>query len=300
MFQNSYELFFQIVAFVYGLVIGSFLNVCIHRVPRSRFMADEQFLCPHCQGAITEFPCPLCGQVITDDVEPILPSKSMGGVRSQCPHCGAVIRAYDNIPVLSYIFLRGKCRACKAPISARYPVVELLSAFLAFACAVRFGVTWTAGVYYVLIACLLVVSFIDVDVQRIPKFITYPAMIAGLAASSWLTGLGLKESLYGMLCGGGGLYLLHETYWLIRKREGMGLGDADLMAMLGTFIGVNGVLFTLMAGAFIGAILGVLMTVAGQGGMKRRLPFGPFLAMGAILYLFWGESIISWYMNLYR
>lgn len=298
MVQVSSEIFFLAVALVYGLVIGSFLNVCIHRLPRSRFMAEEAFECPHCQKEIIEIPCPHCGKTISEDI-PVPPSKSMGGVRSQCPRCGAVIRAYDNIPVLSYLLLRGRCRNCHERISLRYPFVELASGFFAMACAARFGFSFLALIYFVLIACLLVVSFIDLDFQRIPKLVTYPAMLAGLAASFLPNGLGPWASVSGMLCGAGMVYLLHNAYWLIRRQEGMGLGDADLLAVLGAFLGWKGVFFSLMAGAFSGAILGGALAAAGKAGMKKRLPFGPFLAAGGVLFLFQGEAILSWYMGLF-
>ncbi len=297
------EYFPFLAAFLYGLVIGSFLNVCIHRLPRSGFMEEERFECPHCEKEILEIPCPFCKEIIKDDEEsPSLPepSKSMGAVRSKCPKCGELIRYYDNIPVVSYILLKGKCRQCKISISLRYPVVELLSALFAVAVLARFGLSLTALFVYLFIACLMVLSFIDIDFQRIPKVVTYPGMLAGLMVSSLVTDLGFLAALEGLLCGAGGIYILQQSYFLIRKREGLGLGDADLMAMVGAFTGIAGVVFTVMAGAFFGMGAGVVMAAGGKGGLKKRLPFGPFLAMGAFVYIFWGPRIIEWYLGLYK
>ncbi|MBI9077049.1 MAG: prepilin peptidase [Desulfatibacillum sp.] len=248
---------------VFGLVIGSFLNVCIYRIPEGGLSFNEP--------------------------------------RSHCPHCNAQIAFYDNLPVVSYILLRGKCRACKAGIALRYPLVELASGIFAVACAINFGLTWAALVYFVLIATLLVITFIDLDHMIIPNVITLPGIPIGIAASFLLPDLTLKQSLIGVLVGGGGLFAVSELFLLIRGKEGMGMGDVKLLAMLGAFFGFKGVLFTIMAGAFVGTIVGLILIPLNRSkGLDLRIPFGPFLASGAMVYIFWGEFLITKYLEYAR
>lgn len=286
-------------AFAMGAVIGSFLNMCIHRLPRSRAMREEEFSCPHCGEAVESVPCPHCGKEIRDDDEDLAPSKSMGSKRSRCPRCGAMIRAYDNIPILSWIILRGRCRDCKERIPFRYPLVELLSGLFAAACVLAYGPGFAASAYFLFLAALLLVSFIDIDVFRIPLAVTLPGAFLGLCFSPWLPGMTLTGSLAGMLSGAGGLYLLRRAYFLLRGDEGMGGGDVDLIAMIGAFTGWQGALFSAMAAAFSGTAAGLVVMALRQKGLKTRLPFGPFLALGAMLYIFFGGPLTSWYLGLF-
>ncbi|SHL43746.1 type 4 prepilin peptidase 1 . Aspartic peptidase. MEROPS family A24A [Desulfatibacillum alkenivorans DSM 16219] len=252
-----------IFVLAFGLILGSFLNVCIFRIPEGGVPFSEP--------------------------------------RSHCPRCNAQIAWYDNIPVASYIVLTGKCRACKAPISIRYPLVELASGMFALACAVNFGFTWAALVYYLLIATLLVITFIDLDHMIIPNVITLPGIPIGIAASFLLPELSLTQSLIGVAVGGGGLFAISELFYLLRKKEGMGMGDVKLLGMLGAFLGLKGVLFTIMAGAFVGTIMGVILIPLNRSkGLDLRIPFGPFLASGAIVYIFWGEFLIYKYLEYAR
>jgi leader peptidase (prepilin peptidase)/N-methyltransferase len=244
-------------AFVFGLCIGSFLNVCIHRLPS--------------------------GQSI---VRP----------PSSCPLCSTRIRWYDNVPLVSYLLLRGKCRGCAAPISIRYPLVELLTGLSATAVFIRFGPSLSAAVYFIFIAALLVITFIDIDHRIIPDSISLPGIPLGIAASFFLPNITWIESVLGTLLGGGILLAIAWGYQIITQKDGMGGGDIKLLAMMGAFIGWQGVLFTIMASSFIGTGIGLVLMIRAGKGMKLAIPFGPFLSMGAILYLFFGPDLINWYL----
>ncbi len=248
-------------AFLFGLCVGSFLNVCIYRLPLSRSVVHP---------------------------------------RSACPHCGRTIRAYDNIPCLSWLILRGRCRDCGTSISARYPLVELISGAFAVMTVARFGFGWHGLIVYLLVAALLVVTFIDLDHRIIPDVITLPGIPVGLAASFGLTDLTPLDSLLGILAGGGSLFLVAWGYQLLTKRDGMGGGDIKLLAMIGAFIGWQGVLMTIFVASFTGTLAGVALILRRGGDMKLAVPFGPFLAVGAVAYLFIGPGLIAWYLRWIR
>lgn len=249
------------LGFLFGMIVGSFLNVCIYRLPLSRSI-----------------------------VRP----------RSQCPQCGQPIRAVDNIPLLSYLFLRGRCRDCGKRIPLRYPVVELLSGGFAAMAVARFGPGWQALLMYALIAALLVITFIDLDHRIIPDAITLPGMAIGLLASFGLSRITPLEALVGILAGGGSLFLVAWGYQLVTRREGMGGGDIKLLAMIGAFMGWKGVLFTIFVASLTGTLAGMALIFRRQGDMKLAVPFGPFLAVGAIAYLFIGAELWSWYIAAVR
>ena len=246
---------------VFGLVIGSFLNVCICRLPASQSIVSP---------------------------------------RSRCPQCGHLIRAHDNIPVLSYVFLRGRCRDCGTRISARYPLVEILSGAFAAMTIARFGFGWTALILYSLVAAFLVITFIDIDHRIIPDVITLPGIPIGLAASFGPGIISPLESLIGILAGGGSLFLVAWIYQAIAKREGMGGGDIKFLAMIGAFIGWKGVLFTIFVASLTGTLAGMALIFRRREGMKLAVPFGPFLAVGAIAYLFIGAEVMTWYLRAMR
>lgn len=217
-----------------------------------------------------------------------------------CPGCGAGIAFYDNIPVLSYLWLRGRCRHCQAAISSRYPVVELAAGLFAVAIFIRYGLAWEAFCLYVLVAALLVITFIDIDHQIIPDVITYPGIVLGFL-SSFVTGhITYKDSLMGIFLGGGILLLVASAYYYLTKKEGMGGGDVKLLAMIGAFLGWKGAVFTIFVGSAVGTVLGIAVALRTQGGRKTVVPFGPFLSLGALLYLFHGPEIVDWYMALMR
>jgi leader peptidase (prepilin peptidase)/N-methyltransferase len=253
--------FIEIVVFIFGLCIGSFLNVCIYRLPES---------------------------------------KSIVQPRSMCPHCGALIRFYDNIPILSYIALKGKCRHCSASIALRYPVVELISGVFALGVYLKYGIGPETLIYFAFIASLLVITFIDIDHRIIPDVITLPGIPIFFAASFALRQISFVESILGILVGGGSLFLVAWLYHLLTKKEGMGGGDIKLLAMIGAVIGWKGVLFTIFVASAVGTLAGMLIMLKTRKTMKLAVPFGPFLAIGGITYILFGPQLINWYFNLLR
>jgi len=250
-----------IFAFVFGTCIGSFLNVCIYRIP-----AGMSIVRPG----------------------------------SSCPRCKTEIAFYDNIPILSWLLLMGKCRSCKAPIAVRYPLVELVTGLFAAASSISFGPTPQALVVFAFIATLIVVAFIDLDHRIIPDTISLPGIPLFFLAAFAVPDITWQARALGILAGGGSLFAVAWGYQLLTGREGMGGGDIKLLAMIGAFIGWQGILFTLFSASAIGTIAGLLAMARSGKGMKLAIPFGPFLALGAIIYLFFGQSIIFWYANLLR
>ena len=249
----------EVSIFIFGLCIGSFLNVCIYRLPAS---------------------------------------KSIVHPRSICSNCGTLIAAYDNIPVLSYLWLKGRCRHCQIKISIRYPIVELLGGLLALGTFLKFGLTLEALIYYLFCAALLIVTFIDIDHRIIPNVITLPGIPICFAASFALPTITYKEALLGILIGGGSLFLVAWIYSLITKKEGMGGGDIKLLAMMGAIVGWQGVLFTIFVASLVGTLAGLAVMLQSRKGMKLAVPFGPFLSIGSITYAFFGTPLIDWYFNL--
>jgi leader peptidase (prepilin peptidase)/N-methyltransferase len=268
--------------FALGLCIGSFLNVCIARLPG--------------EGSLTDPP------------------------RSRCPRCGHTISFFDNIPLISYLWLRGRCRHCNEPISLRYPMVELLAGLLAVTVLSRFGFAWESLFYYAFLCALLVILFIDIDHQIIPDAISLPGVALGLIASlvprspvgffpglpgpvaQWAARVPVPEmtlvSLLGLLVGGGSLYLVAWGYHAMTGKEGMGGGDIKLLAMIGAMLGWEGVVFTLFAASALGTVVGLaMMAAARRRDLKLRIPFGPFLSLGAMGYLFFGAPIIYAYLS---
>jgi leader peptidase (prepilin peptidase)/N-methyltransferase len=246
-----------LIVALFGLFIGSFLNVCIHRIQR--------------------------GESI------VWPS-------SHCPKCGKTLKPWDNIPVISYLVLRGRCRFCREPISLRYPVVELLSGLLAVGMLYRFGPGITFVFYYLWACALLVITFIDLDIQIIPDSISLGGIVVGLVAVYWLP-ITYKDALLGLALGGGLLLAIIYGYYFLTGKEGMGGGDVKLLAMIGVFTGWQGVLFTVFAGSLMGTLVGIPWGLAKKGTLKAAIPFGPFLALGALIHVFWGQQIIYWYFG---
>ncbi|MFH0726608.1 MAG: prepilin peptidase [Pseudomonadota bacterium] len=255
--------FLHAIPLIFGLCIGSFLNVCIYRLPAG---------------------------------------KSIVRPGSMCPVCNRTIAPYDNIPLISYLFLRGRCRHCKTPISLRYPLVELITGLLALGVFMRFGLTAGALIFFIFSAALIVVTFIDIDHRIIPDLITLPGIPIFFVASFLLPHSNLMaplvRSVLGILAGGGSLYLVAWSYERLTGKEGMGMGDVKLLAMIGALLGWRGVLFTIFAGSSAGCLVGLALMVKSRGGMKMAVPFGPFLSLGALLYVFWGPRLINWYLHL--
>ncbi|MBU0982873.1 MAG: prepilin peptidase [candidate division Zixibacteria bacterium] len=242
-----------------GLAIGSFLNVVIYRTPREL--------------------------------------KFWKG-RSVCPSCDQQLKWYHNIPVLSFIVLRGKCGFCGARISWRYPLIELLNAVGYVLFLWQFGWTQSAFVYAFLFSCLIAVFFIDMDFQIIPDGITLPGMVVGLGISFLPDGIGILQAGIGLVVGGGSLYLVAELGDRIFKKESLGGGDIKLAAMLGAFLGWQKVLFIFISSAAIGLVASlIMMAFSAKLRENRVIPFGPFIALAALLAMTYGDQIIAFYLD---
>ena len=245
--------------FMFGASIGSFLNVCIYRIPKGESIA---------------FP------------------------RSFCPVCKTAIPFYLNIPIISFIALLGKCRSCNTYISIRYPIVELITALFAVATFIKFGFTIQALFWFAFICLLVVISFIDIDLQIIPDILSIPGIFIFAFAPMVVPEVTIKDTTLGIIIGGGSLYLVAVIYYLIRKDEGMGGGDIKLLAMIGAATGWRGVLFTIFISSLMGTLFGIsIMMITQKADSKLKIPFGPYLAAAAILYIFYGEQLILWYFD---
>ncbi len=262
---------FLIFSFVLGSVVGSFLNVCICRLPK-----NESVVRP----------------------------------RSRCPKCGSGIAWYDNIPILSWLILGARCRNCREPISWQYPVVEALTGLLFLAVYWRFGYTIATPVYMLFAAALVMTTFIDLTDWTIPNEVTYPGIPLGVGLSlvgmfypaSGLIVTDVLYSLAGVVVGGGVLYLLDKIALVFWKKPGMGFGDVKLLAMLGGFLGIIGVPVIIMISSLIGSVVGITMVIIqkkkGVESDGHYLPFGPYLALAGLIYLFFGQDLINMYTGL--
>lgn len=270
--------------FVLGLMIGSFLNVCISRLPREK---------PEERSIVTP--------------------------RSHCPKCNAPIVWYDNIPLLSYLLLAGKCRNCKAKISAVYPAVELLTGLLLFACAATFGDSFVALKWAIFSCVLVVLIFTDMFDRILPDPVNYFGLATGLllafffapadSAAGWLAAklfaypppmpvLSFVDALFGAALGGGLLWLVGEVYLKWRGREGMGFGDVKMMAMVGVFFGPLRTFLTILVGSLLGSVLGLLFILLRRKDSDYELPFGTFLGIAALLVIFFGTPVVDWYLRV--
>ena len=249
----------MIFAFALGAAMGSFGNVLIHRLP--------------------------LGQSIV----------SPG---SRCPACGRSIRWFDNIPILSYLFLRARCRSCGAPISLRYPLVEALTGVLFAAVVWRFGVQTATVPMALFVWSLVVITFIDLDHRIIPDVLSLPGVAVGLGISLLPGFPGLLDSLVGVLAGAGSLFLVLFAYEKVMGEEGMGMGDVKLLAMIGAFLGWQALPVTILVSSLTGSLVGIVYArVRGEPVRKFPVPFGPFLALGALVHIFFGVELITWYLG---
>ena len=246
-------IYFDIFAFIFGAAIGSFLNVCIYRIPAE-----------------------------TSIVKPA----------SRCPSCGHPIRFYDNIPIVSFLMLRARCRDCGAKISWRYPLVELITGLLALLLFLKFGPTLVFLVFFIFTAVLIVITFIDLDHQIIPDILSLPGIPVFFLAAVFIVGLPWLEALIGLLIGGGVLLAIAFVYEWITKREGMGGGDIKLLAMIGGFLGWKSLIFVLLFSSLAGAIVGIAAMIIHKQDTKYAIPFGPFLSAAAVAWIFWGDAFM--------
>ncbi|GFO55168.1 type 4 prepilin-like proteins leader peptide-processing enzyme [Geomonas sp. Red276] len=247
------------IAFVLGAVVGSFLNVCIYRLPN-----HESVVFPP----------------------------------SHCPNCDYQIRWYDNVPIVSYLLLRGRCRGCGEHISLQYPIVELLNGLLTVALFWKFGLGLIFAIFFVYTCTMVVLTFIDLEHQILPDIITLPGIVAGFGISFLFPGFGWLNSLIGILAGGGSLLLIAFGYQLITKKDGMGGGDIKLLAMMGAFFGWQGVLFIIFVASLLGSVIGISVMLAQKKDSNLAIPFGPFLAGASLIFVFFGKRIIYWYLHI--
>jgi leader peptidase (prepilin peptidase)/N-methyltransferase len=259
----------NVFVFALGLIIGSFLNVCIYRIPRE---------------------------------------KSVVAPSSRCTSCGNPIKFYDNIPVLSYIALRGRCRLCREQLSIRYPIVELINAVLYMIVLGRFGFDppWVLLTYCFFVSSLIVIFFIDLEHQIIPNSITLPgipiAVVLGAAILpdpfSPMDPLGWQASIIGCLAGGGSFYLVAVVGKALLKKDAMGGGDIKMMALVGGLLGWKAIILTTFIGSLLGSVIGVALILIKGREWGARIPFGPYLALGSLASLLWGNDILTWYLNI--
>jgi leader peptidase (prepilin peptidase)/N-methyltransferase len=250
---------FSLFALITGMIVGSFLNVCICRMPKGE-------------------------SVVTPP--------------SHCPQCDYRIRWYDNIPLVSYLLLRGRCRGCGVRISIQYPLVELLNGLLTLALFIRFGPTAEFLVLFLFCSALVVITFIDLEHQIIPDEISLSGIVIGFICSFFLQDHSWLNSLLGILLGGGSLLVVAYGYQWLTGKEGMGGGDIKLLAMMGAFLGWQSILFIIFASSLVGSVIGITMMLIQKKDSKLAIPFGPYLAFGAVLYIFYGRQIIHWYLNM--
>jgi leader peptidase (prepilin peptidase)/N-methyltransferase len=251
--------FSYLIAGTLGALIGSFLNVCIYRLPLE---------------------------------------KSIVWPGSHCPSCGKAIEFYDNIPLLSYLWLIGRCRACRERISIRYPFVEAVNAAGYLAILWTFGPTWTTVLYALLFSALLVVAGTDLTHKIIPNVVTLPGIVLGLLGAATVLPVGLLNALLGVAVGGGILWALAWASPYLFGKEGMGGGDIKLLAMIGAFLGWKPALLTIMIGSLTGSIIGISLIALRLMKRDEYIPFGPFLVLGALLSMFFAQPMLDWYQGL--
>lgn len=268
-----------------GLLVGSFLNVVIHRLPR---MMDEDWRRQ-------------CAELCTSQEES--PPKgteklTLARPRSRCPSCGHAITALENIPVISWLILRGKCSACRGAISVRYPMVEMLSGLLSAFAAFHFGPTWATLGALLFIWTLLALSFIDFDTQLLPDALTLPLLWLGLCFN--LSGIytDLGSAVIGAMAGYLALWLVYWGFKLATGKEGMGYGDFKLLAAIGAWLGWSVLPLTILLSSLVGAVVGILLIVLTKRGRNIPIPFGPYLAAAGLLALFWGKDLTQAYLRL--
>lgn len=251
----------QVFSLLLGLCLGSFLNVCIARLP---------------EGESLVFP------------------------GSHCPTCGTAIRFYDNIPLVSFALLRGRCRSCGARISWRYPLVELLMGILSLLLCIKFGFGYQYLMGLVFLGALTAITFIDAAHQIIPDLISLPGIVAGLLAALLTPQGSFQDALIGVIAGGGSFYLVALVFERLTGRPGLGGGDIKMLAMIGAWLGWQALPLTVLAASLSGALFGTACIFRSGKGLRLKIPFGPFLAFGSALYLFQGEALTRWYVALLR
>ena len=272
---------FSLAALVVGLAVGSFLNVVIHRLPK---MMERDW---HAQCA------ELRGDAATETVR-----YNLAFPRSACPHCGHQITALQNIPVFSYLALRGRCAGCGAPISARYPIVELLTGLATAYAAWRYGATLAGAGAMIFLWAMIALTFIDADTQLLPDSITLPLLWLGLLLNVNATFVDLSSAVIGAVSG---YLVLWSVYWLFKLatgKEGMGFGDFKLLAAIGAWLGWKILPLVILLSSLVGAIVGIGLIVLAKRGREVPIPFGPYLAAAGVIALFWGPALVDRYLDI--
>lgn len=279
----SHVLAFILLAGLLGLIVGSFLNVVIHRLP---IMMERAWLRQS-------------REMLEPDVE-LAPEPTFNIVlpHSHCPHCNTEIKAWQNLPLISYLLLRGRCGHCQKHISLRYPSVELLTAVLSMVVAWQFGFEWQAGSMLVLTWALICLSLIDADTQLLPDAIVLPLLWLGLIANSFGLFTDLHTALWGAVAGYLSLWLVFWAFKLVTGKEGMGYGDFKLLAMLGAWGGWQILPLTILLSSLVGAILGIIILKTRGQSNATPLPFGPYLAIAGWIALIWGDTITGKYLQI--
>ena len=277
--QNS-SLFFISITAVLGLLVGSFLNVVIYRLP-IMMEREWQTQCNELNGVEDKNSAPF----------------TLSQPRSACPHCQHAITAIENIPVISYLFLGGKCRDCRAPISIRYPIIEMLTGLLSAIVAYYFGFDWACLGALLLTWALIALTFIDVDHQLLPDSLTLPLLWLGISFNFYGQFTTLEASVIGAIAGYLSLWSVYQIFKLITGKEGMGYGDFKLLAALGAWLGWSFLPSILLLSSLVGAVVGLSLILFRRHQSDIPIPFGPYLATAGWIALVWGESINTAYLN---
>ena len=257
--ENIEPQFLAVCFFIFGALLGSFGNVIIYRLPLG-------------QSVVTP--------------------------RSRCQSCEKLIPWYHNIPIFSWLILRGRCYSCRAPFSVRYPLVEFIMGSLFYLLYLRYDLQWLTLEYGIFIFGLVVVTFIDFDHFLLPDVFTLSGMVLGLLGAFLNPERDFLDAFLGVLMGGGFLWLVAYVYWVLRKEEGMGGGDIKLLGWIGAVLGWKSIPFVILVSSITGSVIGITMMVKNKGNLKTVIPFGPYLVLGALIYLFGNTDLTQWYSNL--
>lgn len=278
---NQHFIFFLVMSAIFGLLVGSFLNVVIHRLPK---MMEQEW-----RAQSLEF----LGQ------EPAEPETRMtlSTPNSSCPQCGHAIRPWENIPVISYLFLRGKCSSCKAAISLRYPLVELLTGALTLVVVAHYGASWQSLLAFVFTAMLIAMSMIDFDTQLLPDKLTLPLLWLGLIANSFGLFTSLQDAVWGAVAGYLVLWSVFHLFKILTGKEGMGYGDFKLLAALGAWMGWQALPMIILLSSLVGAIIGISLILFRGRDRQIPIPFGPYLAIAGWIALLWSDEITGAYLR---
>lgn len=272
---------FPFVCGILGLVVGSFLNVVIHRLPR---MMEREWQCQ-------------CAE-LRGEPAPETEKLTLATPRSRCPSCGHAISALENIPLLSWLVLRGRCSACHSAIPLRYPIVEAITGLLTAFIAVHFGFGWNALGAALFVWSLIALTFIDYDTKYLPDAITLPLLWCGLLFNLFATYTDLSSAVAGAMAGYLARWSVYWAFKLITGKEGMGYGDFKLLAALGAWLGWQMLPLIILLSSLVGAIVGILLIVLARRGRDVPIPFGPYLAAAGLIAFFWGKELTQYYLRL--